>query len=334
MKAKISVVVPTYNRRPLLEKCLDALLDQSISQDKYEVIVIDDSSSDDTQKHMEERTQQTINLIYMRHSVNQGRVSTRNDGIRAAQGDIVIFLDNDNVPSRNFVEAHQRYHEKYSGEHIAVVGNVRFATELIAGSNFGRYMQSRYLGYRKHKELKKLDLSNLPPQYFGGLNSSVRKEDLFAVGLFDTRFRYYGGEDETMGYCLKKIGVRIVFNKEAESLHYDIVSISRYKTKYEEVGREGMPKMIADYPEYLRTLRAKWLWPINYSQDKLSLILGKMIYRGLLNLAVLNSFQKWAVTTDRYSWAYCPIVYRLLLGGWLLQGLKSKEHEVGMVTYT
>jgi len=325
--------VPTYNRRALLEKCLDGLLNQSISPYNYEIIVVDDCSSDDTQKYMKEKMQKAINLVYIRHLTNQGRVSTRNDGIIATQGEIIIFLDNDNVPCREFIEAHQQYHENNGDEHIAVVGNTSFPKEIIDSGNFARYMQGRYLGFRKQRELKKIDLSNLPPQYFAGSNSSARKEDLFAVGLFDTRFRYYGGEDEIMGYNLNKLGTRIVFGKEAVSWHYDNVSISRYKTKYIESGREAIPKIIAFYPDYLKTTRAKWLLSINYSQDNLPKIIKKTMIKFIVNPEVLKIFEKWAIATDRYSWAYYPIIYRLLLGSWLLKGFKSKKRGFGLVTY-
>jgi glycosyltransferase involved in cell wall biosynthesis len=331
---KISVVVPTYNRRALLEKCLDALLDQSISQNNYEVIVVDDCSSDDTRDYLEERTQQTINLRFIRHSINQGRVSTRNDGIRETQGEIVIFLDNDNVPNHDFVEAHQRYHENYFNEHIAVMGNVRFEEGTIAGSNFGRYIQSRNLGCRKAKELNKINLSNLPPQYFGGSNSSVRREDLFAVGLFDTRFRHYGGEDEIMGYCLKKAGLRILYGEEAMTTHFDEVSISRYQSKYEEAGREGLWVIITNYPDYIRTQKVNYLLPVDYSHDKLSLVIVKNVVRGLLNPVALSILKKWAVATDRYRWAFWPIVYRLLLAGSILKGVRSNQRGFGRVSYT
>jgi len=330
---QISVVIPTYNRRALLAKSLDALLNQSISKDKYEVIVVDDCSSDDTRDYLAQRTGQAINLYYIRHFVNQGRVVTRNDGIKAAKGDIVIFLDNDNVPNHDFVEAHQRYHEKYSKERIAVVGNVRFAEEVIAGSNFGRYMQSRNLGSRKANEMSKLDLSNLPPKYFGGLNSSVRREDLMAAGLFDPKFRYYGGEDEIMGYCLHKAGVRIIYGKEASTTHYDEVSILRYQSKYEEEGREGVRVMVENYPEYLKTQKVDCLLPIDYSQDKFSVVIVKMVVRGMLNPVVMAMLKRWAIATDRFRWASWPIVYRLLLTCSLLKGLKSAKRGFGKVLY-
>jgi len=330
---RASVVVPTYNRRQLLTKCLNGLLDQTITQDDYEIIVVDDCSTDDTQRYMEEMIRQVKNLIYVRHEANKGRVAARNEGIWLAKSDIVIFLDNDNIPSRYFIETHLRYHKFYGDEHIAVVGNAYFSFETIKGSNFGRFLQSRYLGCRTQKELKKLNLTNLPPNYLGGLNHSIRKEDLVAVGLYDTSFRYYGGEDEYMGYSLKKLGVRIVFSEEAKSIHYDNISISRYKIKYMEAGREGLPIMIKKNPDYKKTTKIGWLMPIEMGRDSLINIFRKVAIQCILNRVTLKLIETFAIATDNWPWAYYQYVYRLLTAGWFLQGFRSKERGRGIVNY-
>ncbi len=137
-----------------------------------------------------------------------------------------------------------------------------------------------------------------------------------------------------MGFKLKTRGIMIMFGEAARSLHFDIVSLSRYKAKYEEVGREGIPVMISHYPGYLKANKMRWLLPIIYSQDGMFSIMAKKTISLFLNPPFLFLLQQWASLTDRYSWAYCPMIFRILLSGWILQGTKSKANGVGIVTYT
>lgn len=328
-----TVVVPTYNRRESLERCLNALLDQTLNSNAYEVVVVDDCSSDDTSTYMAIKLQQVFNLVYIQHAQNQGLAATRNDGIRVALGDIVIFLDNDNVVERDFIESHLGCHARWYPEHVAVVGNAQYAPEIIAGSNFGRYLQSRYLGCRSPAERRKLDYTNLPPSYLAGLNHSIRKEDLFAAGLFDTSFRFYGGEDEHMGFCLKRLDVRIVFEERARSLHYDQVSLARYKLKLTEAASSGLQIILSKNPDYASLTNIGWLLPIRRGQDSLKRVAGKLAIRLLINPLVIFLLEKWAIATDQVSWTYWPLLYRVLTAGWILSKQKAKHGGVRLVTY-
>lgn len=330
---KISVIVPTYNRCYLLKICLSALLRQTIAHNEYEIIVVDDCSSDDTKKYMEEEINNAANLVYIRHNINQGRVVSRNDGIKRAKGEIVIFLDNDMATTPIFVESHIRYHDNAGEKHIAVMGNVSYAPEVINNSNFGRYMQSRYLGCRLRSERSKIDYDNLPGQYFGAGNASVRKEDLIEVGLFDKSFWYYGGEDEHMGYSLKRIGVRIVFCEEAKSIHYDNVSIPRFKMKFMEGGREALPIMLRKVPDYRYLTKIGWLLPIEFKDDSILLIFKKLAILSLVNSITLKRIEIYALATDKYPLAYCSFVYRLLTAGWVRQGFRSIKRGFGQINY-
>lgn len=330
---KASVVIPTYNRLYLLKKCLPAILDQTIPRHEYEVIVVDNCSSDDTQMYMQDMSKKYSNVHYIRSDVNEGLVSSRNKGIMKARNEVIIFLDNDNVACREFIESHINCHRIHGAEHISVTGNPCFPDEIISSTNFGRFLQSRYLGCRSKKEVKKIDLANLSYKHFAGLSSSVKKDDLMEVGLFDKDFRFYGGDDEYMGYCLQKIGVRLVFCEQARSFHYDDVSIARYKIKYMEAGREGLPLMIKKNPDYKSATKIGWLLPVDIEKDNFKHIIGKSIMQILLNRVMIKLIETYAMKTDNHRWLYFPMIYRLLMAGWVRQGFKSKERGVGHVTY-
>lgn len=328
-----SVVVPTYNRRKSLERTLAALACQKVPSRAFEIIVVDDCSIDDTQEWMRQVLGTVSNLTYIRNSENQGRAVTRNNGIAAAQGDIIIFLDDDNVPCEEFVQAHIDVHEQEHEQHVAVMGSVRYAPEFILGSNLGKYLQSRYLGARSAQERSRLDYSNLPPRCFGTLNCSVRRADLITVGLLDTSFRYYGGEDEYLGYCLARAGVRIVFSEQARTVHYDEVSIRRYKQKILETSREGARVILDKSPEYFEGTQVRFLLPIAWKTDSLRRIAVKLVLRACLNPLTVSFLEQMLIATDRSPRLYLQPLYRMLIAGWILRGLRSKAQGINLVTY-
>jgi len=95
----ISVIIPVYNAEKLIADCLIALLNQNIDFSKYEIIVVDDGSSDNTAKIVE--IFKDVQLIIQK---NRGPAAARNEGVRHAKGDIVVFTDSDCIPNKNWIE--------------------------------------------------------------------------------------------------------------------------------------------------------------------------------------------------------------------------------------
>jgi glycosyltransferase involved in cell wall biosynthesis len=315
----VSVIIPTYNRRYILEHTLARLLNQTLSSEAYELIVVDDCSIDSTSTYMSSLACDDLNVTYIRHTANKGRVVTRNDGIHAARGTIVIFLDDDNVPNNTFIEAHLECYLRHRDDRIAVIGNVLYPPNIIGTSNFARFMNSRYLGNRKPSERSRLDYSNLPAKCLGTLNCSMYMNDLIAVGMLDEAFRYYGGEDEYLGYCLKKNGVRLLFCEAARTTHYDIVSLSRYKHKVYESSTHALPVMMNKCPEYIASTKLHYLIPVSSYSDSFSMVLIKRVLRMLLNDVILSTLEYWLHRIDNVSLFYCSALYRILIAGWILQ---------------
>ena len=329
-----SVVVPSYNRKKLLERTLHALLHQTVPVTAYEIIVVDDGSTDDTAAYLDDFVRRRQNLRHIHHPENRGVVATRNHGIQEARGDIVIFLDNDNVPEREFIEAHLWYHGQNADGHVAVMGNARYASECVEGSNFARYMQSQYLACRPAKNLKGIDFSNLPARLLGGLNFSVQRADLLAVGMLDLHFgAYYGGEDGELGYRLHMAGVRIIFGEKARSTHYEQLSIAQYKNKIIEYAREGFRVILAKSPDYFEQTQIRFLLPADWKAESLGRIMTKLVMRGALNPVAVIFLERWMTITDRCSRFYFRPLYRAMMASWYLQGQKYERGGKRLVNY-
>lgn len=119
----VSVVIPTYNKKDFLEITLTALGLQTYPSEKYEVVVINDGSTDQTETLVSSlKTPYQIN--YTRQE-NKGRSSARNHGIEKAKGETIIFIDDDCVPAPSFIESHMKYHREHD---TAVVLGYKYLT--------------------------------------------------------------------------------------------------------------------------------------------------------------------------------------------------------------
>jgi len=93
---KISIIVPVYNRENLIKSCIESINNQKNSFENFEVVFVDDYSSDSSIKTIENLISEKVNYRILRRPINSGSASSpRNDGIKASKGEFVLFLDSD-----------------------------------------------------------------------------------------------------------------------------------------------------------------------------------------------------------------------------------------------
>jgi glycosyltransferase involved in cell wall biosynthesis len=333
MTLAASVVLPTYNRPQLLERSLAALIDQNPSTPAYEIVVVDDGSRPETGETVRRIAGTDARVRYLRHDSNRGRSATRNTGIRHARGDIVLLVDDDVVVDPGYLRAHLEAHAAAEPARVAVVGDLRFPPEVIAASNYAKYLQSRYLGGRDPKALLRLCPSNLHPRFLISAVASVRREDLLAVEMFDEAIRFYGCEDHIFADRLRRRGVRIVYAPDAKALHHDPVTVSWYRAKMHETAREGTPVLLRTAPEFLEQTGFADLMPIDWSRDRPARVARKLSLRAALNPLVIRALETWSAATDHIGWLYVPAVGRALSAGWFLQGVGMPRNGPRLLIY-
>ena len=203
----VSVVIPTYNRRPILEKCLLALERQQASPeiDRYEVVVVDDGSTDGTPDWLRGAAERFphVRLIEQSHG---GPAEGRNRGVDHAHGDVIVFIDSDLVVTDSFLSCHAsslvRSWEARGDRLCFTYGAV------VNTANFEQPTAER------HK------LRDLSWAYFATGNVAIAKEVLQRAGLFDTGFRLYGWEDLELGERLRRMGVQLIKCPAAVGYHW------------------------------------------------------------------------------------------------------------------
>jgi len=265
---KISVVTPTHNKVELLERTLVSLDGQDLPWNDYEVIVIDDGSTDDTPRFLRDyRPNHGWKAVRQEH--NRGRAAARNRGLAHASGDLVVFLDDDMELPAGFLRAHREFHEARA--HSAGVGNVIMHPELNVAP-VDRYMSTR--GAQKIR-----DRGPLPWKYFSTNNASVMREDLLAIGGFDEHFVYYGFEDLELAWRLEKErGVTFGYVRNARSLHIHPHSLDDVLAKKTLCGRSSLRYLFEKHPAIRRELGYERFDPVR-SGDPASLNLKRTLYR-------------------------------------------------------
>jgi len=203
----LSVVIPTYNRLPILEKCLRALEQQQLEAliSAYEVVVVDDGSTDDTVNWLLRNGSEFphVRLVQQDHG---GPAEGRNRGVDHARGDVIVFIDSDLVVTESFLISHARRLEQtwqQRGDRLCFTYGA-----VINTANFDDPTSE------PHK------LSDLSWAYFATGNVGIDREVLERSGLFDTRFRLYGWEDLELGERLRRMGVVLVRCPAAVGYHW------------------------------------------------------------------------------------------------------------------
>jgi len=246
-KPLISVIIPTYNRSDILQKALDAYKGQSLPQEQFEIIVIDDGSTDGTKEVIEKNSKTQPNIHYF-HQPHGGPAKGRNLGIKQAKGPIILFTGDDCIPDKHLLQEHLRFHKK--GEAIAVLGHIDWHPELEITS-FMKYINlGIQFGYPRIKEIA----ANVTFNYFYTSNISIAKRCLDLTGSFDTDFMEAVWEDVELGYRVWKSGVRIVYNPRAIIYHYHQVDIEDYIQRQIRAGKAAAI-LYKKHPELIDFLR-------------------------------------------------------------------------------
>jgi len=207
---KISVIIPAYNAHKTIQKCLEGVLSQK-TNNEYEVIVVDDGSSDDTVKIIEKFP---VRLIKQKH---QGPAKARNLGAKKSKGNIIIFTDSDCIPPENWLKELTKPFS--DSEIVGVSGTYKTKNkEKILARLEGYQIEERH---EKMKMMDKID-------FVGTFNCAYRKNIFFKYGGFNTKFKTSSGEDPDLSFKIYKGGYKIIFQPTAFVYHYHVDSLTKY----------------------------------------------------------------------------------------------------------
>ena len=212
---RISVIVPFYNAQPYIEECIKGLLAQEYPVAQYEIIMVDNNSTDDSAKVVMRSPR-----IRLLSETRQGSYAARNNGMRKAKGDIIAFTDPDCIPDSDWL---RKIALAFSDSDVGVViGRQQFAQQSFSLSFLEAY---------ENEKNKYVFNSEIRDVYFGHTNNMAVRKKLFEdVGPFIERSR--GSDTIFVRQCVDSYFCRIVrYYPEIRVRHMEIDSLLKYFRK-------------------------------------------------------------------------------------------------------
>jgi glycosyltransferase involved in cell wall biosynthesis len=208
---KFSLVIPAYNASKTIRTCLESALNQTISRESYEIIVVDDGSTDGMAKIVEEYP------VRLLRQENQGPAVARNKGAYAASGDILVFTDSDCELDAHFLVQMGEIFEREPA--IAGVQGSYRTKQREFMARFGQVeIETRYAKMAREPYI----------DFIGTYAAAYRRSVFVENDGFDTGFPRASGEDTEFSYKVQKQGHKLVFSTEAFVYHQHPASLKHY----------------------------------------------------------------------------------------------------------
>ena len=228
---KLSVIIPTHNRAEILKICLEKLIAQQGVD--FEVIVVDDGSTDNT-----EEVARQFDVQYIKQPASHQAVA-RNRGVREAKGEIVVFIGDDIFVEPGFLRMHHDLHAEYPDENVVVLGHTTWDPDIKINS-YMRFLEDSgwQFGY---KFLNPGMIGKAEPYKFFYTSNISLKKSFFERECFNEDFRFYGWEDIELGYRLwKKHDMQIYYEPQVIAFHHHEIQPSELPKKMQNIGKSAI----------------------------------------------------------------------------------------------
>jgi glycosyltransferase involved in cell wall biosynthesis len=254
----VAVVIPTQNRWDVLERTIAGLKRQSVAG--FEIIVVVDEGAELPGFLAD------VQVIYRNR---RGVGAARNDGVRAADRPIIMFLGDDTIPEADHMARHLAVHRRHPEMEVGVLGSVHWHPEVARG-RFQRWLD--WSGTQFDYQTITGDEAGWGRLYSS--NVSLKRDLLLKVGGFDEEF-LFGYEDIELGLRLHHAGLRLLYEPRARVSHvhrYDLPAIER-RFRLVGGGEYLMVRKHPDFPPYfLQKFRSRrrvppfspWPWLVDH----------------------------------------------------------------------
>lgn len=207
----VSVVIPTFNRWPQLERTLRALAVQHTAEIDLQIVVVSDGSTDGTDDRLTDGSA-PCSVTFVAQP-NSGPAAARNEGVKVAGGDLIVFIDDDVVPEPTCVSAHVAAHNRRD-EPLVVIGPLLTPDD----ADLAPWVQwEQDMLYKQYDAMERGDWPATARQFYTG-NASLPRAVFEEAGGFDDSFRR--AEDVELAYRLHDAGLRFEYDPAARALHY------------------------------------------------------------------------------------------------------------------
>ncbi len=216
-KLRLSVIIPTYNRVDILPRCLHALNTQTIPGSDFEIIIVDDGSTDNTEQVVSQLKDELIPEVTYIKQENKGPAGARNTGIRLAKGTIIWITGDDYIAEPDCLQQHLDWHENRNpGEETTILGYSTWDPELTV-KPLMHWVENGGFQFAYHTIRHGEEISFI---HFITCNISFKKSFFDRFGPFDETYLKAMGEDTDLGIRFALNGMRFYYNSQAVAYHY------------------------------------------------------------------------------------------------------------------
>ncbi len=230
---RFSVVIPSFNRRQTLERVLDGYQRQTPEAPPFEVVVVDDGSTDGTAELLASRHPGRYRLRFATQD-NGGPALARNRGLELAAGDLVLFTGDDVEPTPGLLAEHQRAHEAHGEPEAIVLGLTRWSPNAVPTATMRHVdgVGAQQFSYHFLKDGAEYDF-----RHFYTSNVSLRRALLDREpSHFATDFPAAAFEDAELAYRLSLHGGRIFYHPSAEAYHHHHYTVRGFFRRQQRCG--------------------------------------------------------------------------------------------------
>lgn len=322
---EISVVIPTWRRPAILKRVIAAFNEQILDPLRFEVLVVDSFSGDDTSSVITSGAL-TSNFFITELQCHLNIVACkRNMGIDHANGKYILFLDDDCVPEPDHLINFLNAAKNSVGNKIVWCGGVNFEDALVSQSNYYRYRNNC------HFSKNRIRLKELLFYEIVTMNMMVELKLLRQDRLrFNEDFIGYGGEDIELGWRMVKSGYKLV-PCDADIKHIEINgNIINFASKIFRSSRDGFPILQSVAPEAISVLRGLSLLEEKISLSRINILdnISQSIALKIIDSSILRAFiERLLVLSDKLSIFYSPHAYRFVLAGYHRLGRMSRLND-------
>jgi len=215
---EVSVIVPAYNASKRISFCVESLLTQKTTR-TYEVIVVDDGSADDLKKVLSRYP-----IVRVLTQKNSGPGVARNLGVKEAQGEVVLFTDDDCIAEEDWID---RMTEAFDDKEVVGIKGAYLTRQQEPVARFVQIeYEEKYDFMSRHKSIDFIDT----------YSAGFRRKTFLESGGYHSRFRTASVEDQEFSFRLARRGLKMLFIPEAKVWHSHVDTIRGYVRKKIKIG--------------------------------------------------------------------------------------------------
>jgi len=237
-KCDISIIIPVFNKLEFTKQCLDALYEVTPNH-LFELIIVNNASTDGTKEFLNEFAKTYPNVKVIHNQENLGFAKACNQGARAAKGKYLVFLNNDTIPLKDWLEEMLKIIE--TEKNVGIVGSkLLYPNNTIqhAGVAIADFLQSIYPYHIHRKSPADAPEVNVVKDYQAvtGACMLIPKGLFDRLGGFDEGF-LNGYEDVDLCFQVREAGYRVVYTPKSVLYHFESISEGRFKAEKENEKR-------------------------------------------------------------------------------------------------